>query len=480
MLRKVGRGLVILAMITVELPLILATALTLILAFGLGLVPLYPPLVRLVRRTAGITRRQVTKWCGVEIEDPYLPAPPPPIPQADGLYRYDRTLYKTPRIPMWNARWKWMFADPATWRDFLWLLLDPLVKLALALPFLFLAPHALYAYGKWAAFLLAPTAKSKLIGQVVRLNVVRSQAVDSQAAEMRRIERDLHDGAQARLVALGLTLGAVDQLVDTNPVAAKALLNKAMETSSEALAELRRVVRGIHPPVLAERGIGDAVRALALDSPLKVTVELDLPHRPQPPVEAAIYFAVSELLSNAARHGSADQVTIDISHRGRMLCVTVMDDGLGGADPSKGSGLRGIERRLAAFDGVIALMSPPGGPTTVSMSVPDALPEEYAGGSSRLPRWKSAIVVVGWSLGWLPLFPQGVVAGVFKAFNIDEHEKAWFLALYLPPPWQWPTITLMMCLGVAMYGAALYIPLQHSAERWLAEAHPRRPWFDKC
>src|SRR6185312_15875054 len=152
---------------------------------------------------------------------------------------------------------------------------------------------------------LSATAASRLAGQVSHLQRVRNLAADTQSAEMRRIERDLHDGTQARLVAIGMTLGAVEQLVDTDPAAAKALLSKAKEASSETLTELRTVIRGIHPPVLAERGLADAVRALAIDSPLRVNVDVDLPHRPEPPVEAAAYFAVSELLSNAARHGGA-------------------------------------------------------------------------------------------------------------------------------------------------------------------------------
>src|SRR5690606_8594367 len=285
-----------------------------------------------------------------------------------------RTLYKSPRVPAWNDRWKWMVTDPATWRDMLWMALDPLVKVLL-LPLMILLPgRGLRLYGLWCELLLAATASSRLAGQVDHLNKVRNLAVDSQAAEMRRIERDLHDGAQARLVALGMTIGAAEQLMDSDPQAAKALMAKAREASAETLTELRRVIRGIHPPVLAERGLADAVRALAIDSPLKVTVEVDLPHRPEPPVEAAAYFAVSELLANAARHGGAEKVEIDISGNRSNLIITVTDDGWGGADPSKGSGLAGIERRLAAFDGVMAINSPPGGPTTVTMALPRVLP----------------------------------------------------------------------------------------------------------
>lgn len=474
-----GRALALLAKALIELFGIIASLVMLVLAFALGLVFLYPPQVMLVRLLAERSRAMVRDWAGIEIATPYLPKPPPPQRQPDGWYRSDRTLYKTPRIPAWNNRWKWLITDPASWRDTLWLVWDPFVTLLLA-PLLLLMPErGLRVYGHWAKLLLAPTAASHLALQVRHLNQVRSLAADTQAAEMRRIERDLHDGTQARLVALGMTLGAIEELVDTNPEAAKALLVKARDASSETLTELRRVVRGIHPPVLAERGLGDAVRALAMDSPLRVEVEVDLPDRPESPVEAAVYFAVSELLSNAARHGQADNAVVDISHDDADLRITVADDGMGGADPLKGSGLAGIERRLAAFDGVLALNSPPGGPTTVTMNLPRALPEPWRRtGLPKMPRWKSALVITLLLTAWCPMFPQGLVAAVFKIFAIEE--KSWFLALYLPEPWQWPFLILMIMLGATMYVAATLIPAAHSKKRWVAETTPRRLWFGRC
>jgi signal transduction histidine kinase len=190
---------------------------------------------------------------------------------------------------------------------------------------------------------------------------------------MRRIERDLHDGAQARLVAMGMALDAAERLLDDSPAAARALLVEARESSAKALAELRDLVRGIHPPVLADRGLGDAVRALALDSPLRVQLASEMTGRPPAPVESAAYFSVSELLANVSKHADAGQVWIDIRHERGMLRIGVTDDGRGGADPARGTGLHGIERRLAAFDGVLALTSPSGGPTVVNMEIPCAL-----------------------------------------------------------------------------------------------------------
>ncbi len=230
----------------------------------------------------------------------------------------------------------------------------------------------LRGYGLLASSMLAP-GPAELERRVLRLTETRSEALDTSAAEIRRIERDLHDGAQARLVAMGMTLDAAGQIIGTNPEAARALLHEARDASVQALAELRALVRGVHPPVLADRGLAAAIRALALDSPLRVNLASDLAGRPPAPVESAAYFAVSELLANVTKHAGTRQTWIDIRHTGGMLRIGVTDDGHGDADPARGTGLRGIERRLAPFDGVLAVSSPPGGPTAVTMEIPCAL-----------------------------------------------------------------------------------------------------------
>jgi signal transduction histidine kinase len=222
----------------------------------------------------------------------------------------------------------------------------------------------------WDRALLGPTAAAMLASRVERLHTTRADAVDAQAAELRRIERDLHDGAQARLIAVGLTLGAVARLMETDPARAHELLAQAQETSATALHELRTLVRGIHPPVLAERGLADAVRAIALDTPLPVTVDADLPGSLEPPVESAVYFATCEILANATR--VATHVSISLSHDGDLLRMVVTDDGPGGADPAGGTGLEGISGRLAPFDGALTVDSPPGGPTVITLEVPCA------------------------------------------------------------------------------------------------------------
>jgi signal transduction histidine kinase len=220
---------------------------------------------------------------------------------------------------------------------------------------------------------LAPTRAAELRLRVTQLTVTRADTVDAQAAELRRIERDLHDGVQARLVSLSMMIGLADKLIDRNPAKAHKQLDEARESSRTALVELRHLIRGIHPPVLSERGLGGAVHALALSLPVPITVDIDLPGRPDTPVESAAYFAVAEALTNMIRHSQAHTGSVSVRHVDGTLTMVVADDGTGGADPTAGTGLRGIERRLAAFDGTIALSSPPGGPTVITMEVPCAL-----------------------------------------------------------------------------------------------------------
>jgi signal transduction histidine kinase len=212
-----------------------------------------------------------------------------------------------------------------------------------------------------------------LTQRVDRLSRTRAHATSTAVAELRRIERDLHDGAQARLVAVGMSLRAAEQLMASSPEAALALIAEARETSSRALDDLRGLVRGIYPPVLADRGLADAVRALAMDTPITVDTDITLSGEPPMPVAAAVYFGIAEVLTNAVRHSQASEVRIGIGWAGGMLRVAITDDGVGGADASRGTGLAGVERRLATFDGVLAVSSPPGGPTIIAFEVPCTL-----------------------------------------------------------------------------------------------------------
>jgi signal transduction histidine kinase len=230
----------------------------------------------------------------------------------------------------------------------------------------------------WGGDLELANRARALTQRVTRLTETRSDATDTAVAELRRIERDLHDGAQARLVAVGMSLRAAEELMRADPEAARALIAEARETSSRALDDLRGLVRGIYPPVLADRGLADAVRTLALDAPLAVETDITLDEEPPTPVAAAVYFAIAEALTNAVRHSGADAVEIGIGHSDGILRATIVDEGQGGADPSAGTGLSGIERRLATFDGIVAVSSPAGGPTIVVIEVPCTLAQGAA------------------------------------------------------------------------------------------------------
>lgn len=270
----------------------------------------------------------------------------------------------------------WSIARPVAYGMYLvvgdgrWTMLAGAEGVALVAAGVWLLPRALDDRTK---SLFWPSSTRELARRVTRLTQTRADAVDSAAAELRRVERDLHDGAQARLVALGIILRGAERLIHDSPDAAAALVAEARESSLTALGELRDLVRGIRPPVLADRGLADAVQALALDTPLHTQVDVDLPGRPDLAVESACYFAVAELLANAVKHSGARQAHVQISHDAGVLLVTVTDDGAGGADPARGTGLAGLERRLATFDGVLAVSSPPGGPTIAAIEVPCAL-----------------------------------------------------------------------------------------------------------
>ncbi|WP_242614211.1 sensor histidine kinase [Actinomadura roseirufa] len=415
-LRTPGRGL-LLTLIGLSAMLAGLFFITVVSTIGgfLGVL-FFPRATRFLRSRVDRYRRVIGRWTGVEIERPYLPEP-----EAE------------PGLPGRFKSFVALISDPATWRDYLWVSVDPFVlAFTAALPiymilygiwgFLLAAfaggliadhggnewytfvhvdagyahsplrlagtlvvatafiagaflsgPPLMAVYIRWARHLLGPTERSRLALRVRHLTETRSDAVDASAAELRRIERDLHDGAQARLVAMGMSLGAIEHLLDRDPEKARLLLAQTRESSTKALHELRDLVRGIHPPVLADRGLGDAIKALSLDHPLRPEVTVELAGRPEPPVESAVYFAVSEILTNAAKHADASHVWVDLRHERGMLRVTVTDNGRGGATLDGGTGLRGLERRIGTFDGVLALSSPVGGPTIVTLELPCAL-----------------------------------------------------------------------------------------------------------
>ena len=360
------------------------------------------------RRLAQRARSLARDWLGLRIEVSY-PPPPPVTQMATGFWWNGHEYHKTEKEARDDARTQQLIHDPQLYWDGLWLVIAAVTVLpSAALPLLGLAggiyltlqpglaveggiliaaslaiaPFAWRVFGPVAARFLGPAPRAR----IKQLTEIQADVTRTQAAELERIERGLHDGAQARIVALGLSMGAAEHLIDTDPVAAKEILTVARESSAAALAELRALVRGINPPVLAERGLVDAVRALALDAPVPVVVAAALPSRPERPVESAVYFAVSELLANVAKHAHATQAGIDLGYDGKTLTATVTDNGVGGAAVSDGrgtsgtgtgsgagSGLNGIERRLAAFGGRLEIDSPVAGPTRITVAVPCVL-----------------------------------------------------------------------------------------------------------
>jgi len=217
---------------------------------------------------------------------------------------------------------------------------------------------------------LLDTAPSDLSLRVAQLTATRAAALDAHATELRRIERSLHDGTQNRLVAVTVLLGAARRAVPRDPAAAEEILERAQTAAEQALAELRSVARGILPPVLADRGLAGALSGLAASSAVPCQVDVDVPVRCAASVEATAYFLVAEALTNASRHSGAERVAVTVHTRDQRLCVTVTDDGAGGAVEGAGSGLVGIRRRVEAHDGTLALTSPPGGPTTLTAELP--------------------------------------------------------------------------------------------------------------
>jgi signal transduction histidine kinase len=234
----------------------------------------------------------------------------------------------------------------------------------------------LYPMSAWAAARAAITQavlgpRMETDAQLTEVARSRARLVDAFEVERRRIERDLHDGAQQRLLAVSMQLGLARlELPESSPAAAP--VARAHDLAKEALAELRELIRGVHPKILADRGLHAALREVADRAPLPVDVEAALPERLPGAVEACAYFVVVEALANVAKHSGATRVRVVASTGGGRLTVQVRDDGRGGADPARGSGLSGLADRVAAAGGTVSLASPPGGPTVVHVELPCA------------------------------------------------------------------------------------------------------------
>ncbi|MBA4023224.1 MAG: sensor histidine kinase [Gordonia sp.] len=365
---------------------------------------LVPPYVRMLRFWAGEARRRTGTYTGAAIADRY-----PPMADQPGFADV-RTLLASRSVRRdfaWvtvhgfaalvagfvavvlplaavnslliPAYWWAMPQDEPVGNIYLvtsWPLAAtmPLIAAAYAGIAWWLIPAMARAIAALATSLLAPTRETELSQRVSALTASRAAALDAHSAELRRIERDLHDGAQNRLVAVVMMLGLAERSLRVDPDQALPQLLRAQDAASDALSELRTLVHDIYPPILDELGLEGAVAALAGRSTVTCVLDVRNLHRAPAAVEAAAYFVVAEALTNVVKHSGADTVYLTISTRsgqtGSTMIIEVVDDGRGGADESAGSGLRGIRRRVAAFEGTMTLDSPRGGPTTLEVELP--------------------------------------------------------------------------------------------------------------
>lgn len=370
-----------------------ATVLTVLSAFGVGAV-LLPLAARLVRAVADRERARLSS-----LRAPLLPAGPPPTAWREilcdaqlrrdaawlvvhaifglvaGLVGLTIPLYVVQDVtyPLW---FRLAPADDApsivAWRvtDAPGALVVAAIGLGWLLVFVLLGP-SIARLQAWPAMRLLRTASGEAVTlRIAELTASRAATLDAHSAELRRIERSLHDGAQSRMVAAAMLIGAARRAAQRDPAAADEALERAQSAVETALTELRGLVRGILPPILEQRGLEQAVRALAGLSPIRCEVRAELPTRLPAAIEATAYFVIAEALANAARHSGAGHIGVELAQRGDRLRVRVVDDGKGGADAEAGTGIAGIRARIAAVDGSFGLRSPRGGPTEIEMDVP--------------------------------------------------------------------------------------------------------------
>jgi signal transduction histidine kinase len=385
-----GLGTAVIALVT--LMCLAVTALLCLVGVGLMLVP---AALRMLRLVADRERARLSRW-GPEIISPG------PVPAALPAALADRASRRELRwlvghatlglllglvgmtLPLSAVRdatfplWWWLAPADTTassigvgtvhdWRGSLVVaLLGPVWVVVIV----GLAPGMARLQAWPGRRLLPPGADADLSLRIAQLTATRAAALDAHATELRRIERSLHDGAQNRLVAVTVLVGAARRALARDPSGVDALLERAQSAAEQALGELRAVARGILPPVLAERGLAGALAGLAATCPVPCRVEVDLPGRCATSVEATAYFVVAEALTNACRHSAARHAAVTVRRRGDRLRLRVTDDGRGGADERHGSGLTGIRRRTEALDGSLTLTSPPGGPTTIDVDLP--------------------------------------------------------------------------------------------------------------
>jgi signal transduction histidine kinase len=350
---------------------------------------------------ARFERHRVRALLGVRIDDPYRPLPDEPWfgrlkARLGDRYVWFDLLYLFILFPVGIVEfviatvalslplafltlpgWYWI-ADGAVFFDGYQVDTLPIALAfsVIGIPFLLALPYVLVGVGRGHAWLarnlLGTNRERELSARVDQLTVSRSRALDYSVGDLRRIERDLHDGAQQRLVKLSMDLGMAKEKIATDPEAAQVLINEAHEEAKRAMVEIRNLARGIHPAVLTDRGLDAAVSALAGRSPVPVTVHSNLDGTGRLPevVESSAYFIIAEALTNIARHSSATESSVRIRKRDDMLAIDIDDNGSGGADMSRGTGLEGMLDRATAIDGTLTIESPPGGPTHIHVELP--------------------------------------------------------------------------------------------------------------
>jgi signal transduction histidine kinase len=352
---------------------------------GLGMLVLTFTL-RLAAGMAGLDRRRIRRMTGVRIE----PAPPPGLGSELSFRQRQKAWSRSPvvwrlvayqfaRPPVSAAS---LFAVGGIWAEMVSGFSQSgspgngFGRLLLGLVALFAWPLVARLGSSLdvslARWLLGPSRSGQLSAEVQRLGEARTLAVESAESERRRIERDLHDGLQPKLVSLALELGLAKARFERDPDSAWSLINQAHEEAKTAIEDLRGLVRGIHPSVLDERGLDAAFSALVASCAVPVRVEVSLSKRLDQAVEAVAYFVVAEAITNVTKHSGASRASVMITEASGLLRVLVEDDGGGGASAEPGGGLAGLAARVAAIDGTFRVTSPPGGPTHIEAVIPCA------------------------------------------------------------------------------------------------------------
>jgi signal transduction histidine kinase len=367
-----------------------------VLLLSVLILPLLPVTAPVIRRIVDFDRQRLARFADVE-----LPSPEPldgpwlhraqrvladPDSRRDGVWLITHALFGTlfgaiaigvsgallqqPFVPL-----VW-WAVPGGFENSFGVHIDSWPKALLSIPIALVLtlivtqlPRLAAVDARWTEKLLAPP-KASLEKRLAEVVATRAAALQAHGAELRRIERNLHDGTQNKLVGVVMMLGIAERTLKQNPDNALQALLRAQDAAGDALEELRNVVRSIHPPVLEDLGLDGAIQALAARCPVPCTLQADRLGRLPAAVEAAAYFAVAEALTNVAKHSGAQHARVGLGTDGSRLTVEVHDDGKGGADEKQGTGLDGIRGRVAALDGTVAISSPEGGPTVLTVVLP--------------------------------------------------------------------------------------------------------------